>query len=112
MAYGVDSFFKFKSKFHRDELEGRQLDMANNALDDQRAEAERISNKKEAHQSSVISRIEELGLKSGGRIVYDDVTGKKVLTIKEIDLKTGKITFMENNKIDVGVFSPSIEKID
>ncbi len=112
MVYDSSSFIGFNSKFRRDELEeGRQLGIASNALDDQRAEEERISGKKEAHKNDVARRIEELGLKSGDRIVYNDVTGKKVLTIREIDSKTGKTTFVES-KVTVSVFSPSLEKID
>lgn len=108
MVYDSVSFGGFNAKFHRDELDTREAEAHNKLAGAETEVANRLI-KKEAHQSDVAKRIEELGLKSGDRVIYDDGISKKVLTIKEIDPIKGKITF-EESKVDVGVFSPNLKK--
>lgn len=111
MAYGVDSFVGFNAKFRRDELNNRDLQRAHNDLDSSKGEAANRSIKKEAHKSDVAKRVEELGLTAGSKIVFNDGVHRNILTIKEINPQTGKMSF-EESKVDVGVFSPSLEKYE
>lgn len=112
MPFGSDSFMNFNDKYRpgHGDRSNNDLGIASSALDDAIRQNEQTSNSIDAHRSEVVRRIGELGLGSGSRVIFDDGVSKKVLTIKEINPQTGKITFEESNKLDVGIFSPSLEK--